>query len=96
MSHSVTKSDLVATISADTGLKKADAERALVAMTRAIQSALHEGNKVTLVGFGTFDIAHRAERAGRNPQTREPMTISASNTVRFKPSKAMKEAVNES
>ncbi len=94
MSKSVTKADLVAKIAEDTGMNKADAGRAVASMTEAIQAALQGGSKVTLVGFGTFDIAHRAERMGRHPQTREPMKISASNTVRFKPGKAMKEAVN--
>jgi len=94
MSKSMTKADLVSKIASDTGLKKADAQKAVEAMTDAIQGALQAGNKVTLVGFGTFDIAHRAERMGRHPQTREPMKIAASNTVRFKPGKAMKQAVN--
>lgn len=94
MSKSITKADLVASIAAETGMKKSDAEKAVVAMTGAIQQALETGSKVTLVGFGTFDVAHRAERMGRHPQTREPMKIAASNTVRFKPGKAMKDAVN--
>lgn len=94
MSKSMTKAELVASIASETGLKKVDAERALSALTGAIQGALVEGRKVTLVGFGTFSVAERAERVGRNPQTREPMTIPASKSVKFKPGKAMREAVN--
>ena len=94
MSSSVTKADLVSKIAAETGLKKVEAERALVAMTAAIQGALQDGKKVTLVGFGTFSIADRKERMGRDPQTKKPIRIPASKAVRFKAGKAMKEAVN--
>lgn len=94
MGKSITKADLVNSIAADAGLKKVEAERALVAATNAIQSALTSGQKVTLVGFGTFQVSHRAARMGRDPQTKKPINIPASNTVKFKPGKAMKEAVN--
>ncbi len=94
MAKSVTKADLVAAIAASAGLKKVEAERALQALTGAIQEALVGGQKVTLVGFGTFSVSHRASRMGRDPQTKQPIEIPASNTVKFKPGKAMKEAVN--
>jgi DNA-binding protein HU-beta len=94
MANSVTKADLVTRIAADTGLKKVDAEKALEAMTSAIQGALQDGKKVTLVGFGTFSIADRKARMGRDPQTKKPIRIPASKAVRFKPGKAMKDAVN--
>lgn len=94
MANSVTKADLVTRIAADTGLKKVDAEKALEAMTSAIQGALQDGKKVTLVGFGTFSIADRKARMGRDPQTKKPIRIPASRAVRFKPGKAMKDAVN--
>jgi len=94
MSQSTTKADLVSSIAADTGLKKVDAERAVVALTQAIQAALEGGSKVTLVGFGTFSVSHRQAREGRDPQTKERITIAASNTVKFKPGKAMRDAVN--
>jgi len=94
MAKSVTKADLVASIASEAGLKKVEAERALKATTNAIQLALVGGKKVTLVGFGTFQVSHRAERMGRDPQTKRPIRIPASNTVKFKPGKAMKEAVN--
>jgi len=94
MANSVTKAHLVSRIAQETGLKKADAEKALVAVTAAIQGALQDGKKVTLVGFGTFSVANRQARMGRDPQTKKPIRIPASKAVRFKPGKAMKDAVN--
>ncbi len=94
MANSVTKAELVSRIANDAGLKKVQAERALAAVTTAIQDALVGGKKVTLVGFGTFSVAHRKARMGRDPQTKAPLHIKASNTVKFKAGKAMKEAVN--
>ncbi len=94
MAKSVTKADLVNSIAGETGLKKVEAERALKATISAIQAALVGGQKVTLVGFGTFSVSHRAARMGRDPQTKKPIQIPASNSVKFKPGKAMKEAVN--
>ena len=91
---SVTKAELVASIAADTGLSKVDSQKALHAFTKAIQNALVGGKKVTLVGFGTFSVSHRAARMGRDPQTKQPINIPASRGVKFKPGKAMKEAVN--
>jgi DNA-binding protein HU-beta len=92
--NSVTKAELVSKIAAETGLKKVDAEKALEAVTNAIQGALSDGRKVTLVGFGTFSVAARKARTGRDPQTKKPIKIPASKAVRFKAGKAMKEAVN--
>lgn len=94
MANSVTKAELVSTIASETGLKKVEAERALAALTGAIQSALADGHKVTLVGFGTFSVANRKARMGRNPRTKAPMQIPAQKSVKFKPGKAMKDAVN--
>jgi DNA-binding protein HU-beta len=94
MSKSVTKADLVASIAAEADLKKVQAERALTALTNAIQGALVKGAKVTLVGFGTFSVSPRKERMGRDPQTKKPIKIPASKSVKFKPGKAMKDAVN--
>ncbi|MFT4624883.1 MAG: DNA-binding protein HU-beta [Myxococcota bacterium] len=96
MANSVTKAELVSHIAQEAGLKKVQAEKALAALTGAIQQSLVDGKKVTLVGFGTFSVQHRKERMGRDPQTKSPIKIPASNTVKFKPGKAMKEAVNES
>lgn len=92
---SVTKAELVSKIATDTGLKKVDAEKALAAMTTAIQAALKGGKKVTLIGFGTFSVAARKARTGRDPQTKKPIKIPASKAVRFKAGKAMKDAVNK-
>ncbi|MBT3217633.1 MAG: HU family DNA-binding protein [Proteobacteria bacterium] len=91
---SVTKAELVATISREASLSKVDAAKALGAVTGSIQRALVDGRKVTLVGFGTFSVSHRAARMGRDPQTKQPISIPASKGVKFKPGKAMKEAVN--
>lgn len=93
-SKSVTKAELVSKIAAETGMKKVDAEKALAAMTGAIQNALQTGKKVTLIGFGTFSVAPRKARTGRDPQTKKPIKIPASKAVRFKAGKAMKDAVN--
>lgn len=94
MSSTVTKADLVSQMAEATGLRRVDAEKALAAMMAAIQGALQDGRKVTLVGFGTFTIANRKERIGRDPQTKKPIRIPARRAVLFKPGKAMKEAVN--
>lgn len=94
MSSSVTKADLVSAVAAQTGLKKTEVERTLVALTDAIRAALTDGRKVTLVGFGTFAVAERRERRGRNPRTHKPVVIPPSRAVRFRPGKAMKDAVN--
>lgn len=94
MANSVTKADLVAAIAADAKIKKVEAERALSATLDAIRNALVGGRKVTLVGFGTFSVSSRSARMGRDPQTKKPIKIAASKTVKFKPGKAMKDAVN--
>ena len=93
MANSVTKADLVTRIAAETGLKKVDAEKALEAMTSAIQGALQDGKKVTLVGFGTFSVADRKEKMGRDPRTKAPITIPAHKAVKFTAGKAIKEVV---
>lgn len=88
------KSELIEAIADSAGLTKADAGRALDAATDAIASALKKGNSVSLVGFGTFTVRHRAARTGRNPRTGETIKIKASNTPAFKAGKALKDAVN--
>ena len=90
----MTKAELVAHIASETGLRRADAENALEAITGGIRGALAGGQKVSLVGFGTFNISHREARTGLNPRTKEPIQIAASNSVRFKAGKALKDAVN--
>ena len=88
------KSELIDAIADHAGLTKADAGRALDAATDSIASALQQGNTVSLVGFGTFTVRHRAARTGRNPRTGETIQIKASNNPAFKAGKALKDAVN--
>lgn len=93
MANSVTKADLVSQIATQTGLKRSDAEAALGAFTDAVRAALGEGKKVTLVGFGTFMVAEHSARMGRDPRTKAPIKIAASKKIKFKPGKAMKDAL---
>jgi DNA-binding protein HU-beta len=88
------KSELIDAIAANSGLSKADAGRALDGFTGAISGALAGGDSVSMVGFGTFAVKHRAARAGRNPRTGETIQIKASNNPAFKAGKALKDAVN--
>ncbi|HJN77474.1 MAG TPA: HU family DNA-binding protein [Myxococcota bacterium] len=90
---SVTKAQLVNQIADAAGITKSSAEKALAAAIGGIQGALAGGDKVTLVGFGTFSVSERAARTGRDPRTRQPIQIAASKGVRFKPGKALKDAV---
>lgn len=89
----MTKSELITSIAEKTGLTKKSAEEALGAVVDTIGEALAKGEKVQLVGFGTFEVRERAERTGINPQTREKITIAATKTPAFKAGSALKEAV---
>ena len=89
------KTELTAAIAEQAGISKKDAEKALKAFTDVVADELKKGEKVQLVGFGTFEVSERAEREGRNPKTREPMTIAASKSPKFKAGKALKDMVNE-
>jgi DNA-binding protein HU-beta len=91
----MTKSDLVTVIAAKTGKTKGAASVIIDAILDAIKAALKKGDKVTLVGFGTFEIAKRAARMGVNPRTRQKIKIKASKSPRFKAGKALKDAVNK-
>lgn len=88
------KVELVEAIAAEAGITKADAGRALDATIGAITGALAKGDKVPLVGFGTFAVSKRAARTGRNPQTGATVQIAARNAVTFKAGAALKDAVN--
>lgn len=77
------------------GLSVKDAEKAYKAFVETVIEGLRDGDKLQLVGFGTFDIGERSAREGRNPQTGETIQIAASKTPRFKAGKALKDAVNE-
>ncbi|HAJ74090.1 MAG TPA: HU family DNA-binding protein [Lachnospiraceae bacterium] len=87
------KTEFVAEISAKTGLSKKDAEASVKAFIDTVSEALVKGEKVQLVGFGTFEVSERASRQGRNPQTGETIEIAASKTPKFKAGKALKDAV---
>ena len=89
----MTKVELIAAVAATAGLTKKDAEKAVSATLDVITEALQKGDKVSLVGFGTFEVRERKERQGRNQQTREPMTIPASKLPAFSAGKALKDAV---
>ena len=88
------KSDLISAIAAKTGETKKSAEASLNAVTEAITEALVKGEKVQLVGFGSFEVRKRAARKGRNPQTKEEIKIPASKSPVFKAGKALKDVVN--
>lgn len=79
------KADLISKIADESGLTKADSEKALNATMKAVEGALRSNDKVSLVGFGTWQVSDRAARAGRNPQTGKEITIPAKKVVKFKP-----------
>lgn len=86
--------ELVTAIAEKSELSKKDAEKALKAFTDVVAEELKKGEKIQLVGFGTFEVSERAAREGRNPQTGETMTIAASKSPKFKAGKALKDALN--
>jgi DNA-binding protein HU-beta len=88
------KSELVAAVAAKTDLSKAASEKAVKAVIEAITEELKKGEKVQLVGFGTFEVQKRPARTGRNPRTGKTMKIKASKAPKFKAGKALKDAVN--
>lgn len=87
------KVELVASVAEKVGLSKKDAEKAVAAVLDSVVAAVAKGDKVQLVGFGTFDVRARAARTGRNPRTKETITIAASKQPVFKAGKAFKDAV---
>lgn len=90
----MTKPELVAAIAEKTELSKKDAEKAVKAFTDVVVEELQKGEKIQLVGFGTFEVSERAARTGRNPQTGAEMTIPASKAPKFKAGKAFKDLLN--
>ncbi len=88
------KAELVAVMAERTEMSKKDAEKALKAFVDIIGEELKKGEKIQLVGFGTFEVSERAAREGRNPQTGEKMTIEASKSPKFKAGKALKDVIN--
>ena len=87
------KAELIAAVAEKAGLSKKDSEAAVTAALDAITAALEDGDKVQLVGFGSFEVKSRAARTGRNPKTKEPISIPASKVPVFKAGKALKDAV---
>ena len=89
------KADLVTAMAEKAGVSKKDAEASLKAFTDIVAEELKKGEKIQLVGFGTFEVTERAAREGRNPRTGEMMSIAASKAPKFKAGKALKDIVNE-
>ena len=88
------KAELIDAVAAAADLPEGEASRAVEAVTQAIADELSKGGQVAIVGFGTYQVKHRAARTGRNPKTGEPLQIPASNVPSFKAGKALKDAVN--
>jgi len=89
----MTRADLVTSMATASGWTKAAADRSLRALLAAIRASLKRGQSVTLVGFGTFSVARRKARKGKNPRTGKPMNVAGGRMPRFKPSKELKRAV---
>ncbi len=89
------KMELITAIAEKSGLSRKDAEKALSAVVESISEALQAGDKVQLIGFGSFEVKSREARVGRNPKTREEIQIPASKTPVFKAGKALKDKVAE-
>ncbi|MCI6914392.1 MAG: HU family DNA-binding protein [Lachnospiraceae bacterium] len=88
------KSELVAAVAEKAGLSKVDSEKAVKAFVEAVEETLKAGDKVSLVGFGTFEVSNRAARTGHNPSTGKSIQIAASKAPKFKAGKAFKDALN--
>ena len=88
------KSELIEAMASEAGISKAAAGKALAGMMSAVKGSLKKGNKVSLVGFGSWDVSKRAARTGRNPQTGKAIQIAAKNVVKFKAGSELKNSVN--
>ena len=88
------KTEFIAAIAENAGISKKDAEKAVKAYADVVTAELKKGEKVQLVGFGTFEVSERAARTGRNPQSGATMEIKASKAPKFKAGKALKDAIN--
>ncbi|MBI1922284.1 MAG: HU family DNA-binding protein [Geobacter sp.] len=89
----MTKAELVEAVAKSSKLTKAAAEKAVNSLISAVSDALRKGDRVTLVGFGSFEVAQRKARTGRNPQTGKEIKIAAAKVPKFRPGKALKDAV---
>jgi DNA-binding protein HU-beta len=87
------KTELIAAVAAETGLTKKDSELAVNAFVNQVTEALKKGDKVSIVGFGSFEVKHRNARVGRNPKTKETINIPASKAPAFKAGKQFKESI---
>ncbi len=94
MSKNLTKAELVSAAAKEAGITKASTEKVLASILNTIQDGLTNGQQITLVGFGTFSVGSRQARKGRNPQTNAVINIPAAKVAKFKPGKALKDAVN--
>lgn len=92
--NNMTKNDLISAIAKDAGITKAEAQNALDSFTKNVTDALKKDDKVTLIGFGTFQVNKRNARDGRNPQTGKTIKIAAKNVAKFKAGKALDEKLN--
>lgn len=90
----MTRAELISAVAEKSGLTKKASDAAVRAFTESVTEALKAGDKVQLVGFGSFDVVERPARTGRNPQTGETIKIAASKAPKFKAGKALKEVVN--
>ncbi|MCD8082784.1 MAG: HU family DNA-binding protein [Clostridiales bacterium] len=89
------KQELVAAIAEQSGLSRKDADAALKAFVEVVSGALKDGDRVQLIGFGTFEVSERGARTGRNPRSGETIEIAASKSPKFKAGKALRDLVNE-
>ena len=90
----MTKTELIDVIAEKSGLSKTASSKALAAVFESVTDALKAGEKVALIGFGTFSVSQRSARTGKNPQTGEALTIAASKAAKFKAGQQLKDAVN--
>jgi nucleoid DNA-binding protein len=88
------KAEFISDVAGRAGLSQAQTEKVVNAALNSIRDAMNRGDTLSLVGFGTFAVKHRAPRQGKNPQTGQTIQIPASNTVSFKPGQSLKDAVN--
>ena len=88
------KAELIDAIATEAGLSKADAKKALDGFVSATANALKAGDRISLVGFGSFSVSNRAARTGRNPQTGKEISIAAKNVIRFKAGSELSSSVN--
>jgi DNA-binding protein HU-beta len=90
----MTKSEIIAQVAKDSGLSKADSQKALDSVISTLIKTLKKDGRIPVFGLGVFEVVKRPKRKGRNPRTGEPLTVKAHKAVRFKPAKAVKAAVN--